>query len=532
MNLKKMIKMKTKSYFQALVMMVPTLLLIACSNNDDVNRVSSQTQIIPYTVSVNSEASTRATVDADFQTLKFASGDKLYVSGTNISGVMDIQTGMGTASATFSGSLTYTGSGSPADNLALTATLVSAQQNPGTEVTVATDNTVTVNYGTALCADVNEAVQKYSLLTGTSTYAQKSFSLTQQTAFLNFAITLVDGTTVGTDVSATVANVGGSDRTGTVATVADGTDVVAKFVAPVAKQALSGASVTVGSNAAFAFGESKVLAAKVYNLNRKIVNLSAVTEYEAQDGDILTGTGVISSHITIADNAIITLNGVNLTTIGTTESYLWPGLDGKGDCTLILEGSNYVRGGYDSCPGIRTVPGKTLTIRGNGSLEVSGNSYGVGIGGNRYTSSYDWPCGNIRIEGGTIIANGGWSMAGIGGQCGNITITGGNVTATGGAYAAGIGTSKSGNCGNILISGGTVNANGGGSYSVGIGGAGDDSYSHGTCGTITITNGVTKVTAKGANKSIGADGEGVCGTITVGGEVMTSFTNPYTYQPD
>lgn len=527
-----MSKIKTKRYFQGLVMMMTAFLLPSCSNIEEVNTEFSKPKVIPYNVSVKGEAATRATVDADFQTLKFASGDKLYVSGTDISGVMDIQDGVGTASATFSGSLTYTGSGLPADNLALTATLVSAQQNPGTEVTVATDNTVTVNYGTALCADVNEAVQKYSLLTGTSTYGSKSFSLTQQTAFLNFAITLNDGTSSGDNVTVTVANVGGSDRTGSIKAITEDEKVKVKFVAPVATQTLANANVTVGSNAAFAFGESKVLAAKVYNLNRKIVNLSAVTEYEAQDGDILTGTGVTSSHITIADNAIITLNGVNLTTIGKTESYMWPGLDGKGDCTLILEGSNYVSGGSGYCPGIRTVPGKTLTIRGNGSLKVSGNGYGVGIGGNRYTGPWDWPCGNISIEGGTIIANGGWTMAGIGGQCGNITITGGNVTATGGTYAAGIGTSQSGSCGNILISGGTVNANGSGSYSVGIGGAGDDNYSHGTCGTITITNGVTKVTAKGANKSIGTDGGGVCGTITVGGEVMTSFTNPYTYQPD
>lgn len=523
--------MKAMKFILGLVPLAACALLMACSN-DDVAATQPATEgtEIPFTVVVNNgSANTRASVDADLQTLKFATGDKLYISGTNISGVLDIQSGVGAASATFSGSLTYTGGGTPASSLALTATLVSAQQTDGAEVTIAADKTVTVNYGTALCTSVDEAVKKYSLLTGSSTYGARSFTLSQGTAFLNFAITLIDGTTAGTDITATVANVGGSSRTGSITAITEDGKVKVKFVAPVATQTLSGATFKINDNPVASFGGSATLAAKVYHINRTLLT-SSVTNYEAQDGDILTGTGGLATHITIADNATVKLNGVDLTTIGNSESYKWAGLTGLGDCTLILEGSNYVRGGDSSCPGIHNAPGKTLTIRGNGSLTASSNGYGVGIGGNGYTSgSSEWACGNIVIEGGTIIANGGWEKAGIGGKCGNITITGGNVTATGGTHAAGIGTSASGTCGNILISGGTVNANGSGYYDVGIGAAGDDNV-HGTCGTITITNDVTKVTAKGS-VSIGANGGGVCGTITVGGEVMTSFTNPYTYEP-
>ena len=117
--------------------MVATLMLTACSSEDDTLGMPEQSQnvkIIPYTVTVNGDASTRASVDENMKTLKFADGDKLYISGTNISGVMDLQTGSGTASATFLGSLTYTGEGSPADDLSLNATLVSAQQTDGVEV--------------------------------------------------------------------------------------------------------------------------------------------------------------------------------------------------------------------------------------------------------------------------------------------------------------------------------------------------------------------------------------------------------------
>ncbi len=204
--------MKKNSFLWAALSMTAALVMTACSNDDNANESPAQqnaAKTIPYTVTVNGGeggATTRATVADDpsdatnyHKTLYFADGDKLYITGTNIKGVLDIQTGAGTASGTFSGDLTYSGSGTPASNLSLTATLVSAQQNVGTEVSVDAAGAVTVNYPTtAYCADVATAVQKYSNLTGSSTYGAKSFSLSQQTAFLNFVITFTDGTTTGT----------------------------------------------------------------------------------------------------------------------------------------------------------------------------------------------------------------------------------------------------------------------------------------------------------------------------------------------
>lgn len=551
MNLKKMIKMKTKSYFQALVMMVPTLLLIACSNNDDVNRVSSQTQIIPYTVSVNSEASTRATVDADFQTLKFASGDKLYVSGTNISGVMDIQTGMGTASATFSGSLTYTGSGSPADNLALTATLVSAQQNPGTEVTVATDNTVTVNYGTALCADVNEAVQKYSLLTGTSTYAQKSFSLTQQTAFLNFAITLIDGTTVGTNVSATVANVGGSDRTGSISTIADGTDIVVKFVAPVAKQTLTNATIAVGGSSPVIFINSKELAAKVYHVKRTFHDLKKAAAVVPASGKVVVyqsdNANTTSNSITIGAGGELTLAGVNMAEASIICS---------GAATIIMaDGStNRVINSNENKCGVLVGPtGTKTTLKGEnlntGSLIVRGGDNAAGIG--TYEAA---TCGEIEILSGNITAEGGTDAAGIGtgrtntvnnthSTCGNISISNGYIIATGGNRGAGIGSGMSKCLSTIIISGGNITATGRG-CAAGIGGGElfnaktyPDDIGWGDIniqgGTIIATRGSDTYQLEGYD--IGAGGvrygmsdpyvNSICGTVTISGSANITATN-------
>ncbi len=260
-------------------MMAASLMTTACSNEDSANESPAQqstVKTIPYSVTVSDGAETRATVDSDNKTLKFADGDKLYVTGTNIKGVLDIQTGATTASATFSGDLTYSGEGSPADDLALTATLVSAQQTVGTQVSVDDAGAVTVNYPTtAYCTSVNDAVQKYSNLTGTSTYSAKSFTLTQQTAFLNFEITVTGGVT-GTTLPARFINNGATIKAN-VTTVTDG-GVKAKFVLPVAKgTALSSATVKLGGmEITSAISNTTLSTGKVYNVKRT-VDMSSVT---------------------------------------------------------------------------------------------------------------------------------------------------------------------------------------------------------------------------------------------------------------
>ena len=226
------------------------------------------------------------------------------------------------------------------------------------------------------------------------------------------------------------------------------------------------------------------------------VDLSTLTaDYEAQDGDVLTGTLGGNYKITIADGATVTLSGAVIN--GTNDSS-WAGLTLAGDGTIILSGENTVKGFYEVYPGIFVPENKTLTIQGSGSLTASSNGWGAGIG-----VGYEIACGNITIEGGTVTARGGESAAGIGGgyntSCGDISITGGTVIATGGNFAAGIG----------------------GGF-------------RGSCGTVTITGGVTSVTATAGTKapnSIGAGRGGTCGTVTIGGNVGAITESPYTYQP-
>ena len=250
-------------------------------------------------------------------------------------------------------------------------------------------------------------------------------------------------------------------------------------------------------------------------------DLSTITtDYVAKNGETLTGTLGSNVKISIADGATVTLN--NVTINGTNDSnYEWAGITCLGDATIILSGTNTVNGFYGVYPGIQAAAGKTLTINGAGSLTASSYGKGAGIGGGNNVA-----CGNIEIQGGTITATGGQYGAGIGGgdraDCGNITISGGTVYATGGERGAGIGGGRrgptSGSCGNIIISGGTVTATGG-ENAAGIGGGrGYNAGNLSSCGTITITSGVTKVTATkgdGAPNSIGAGKYGTCGTVTI-----------------
>ena len=264
--------MKTKNMFWAALSMTAALVMTACSSDDNMMTpaaLQGEVKTIPYSVTVNEGAATnRASVDSDNKTLKFAADDKLHIFGPNISGVLTLKSGdEGKSSgATFDGDLTYSGSGSPASDLQLAAVLVGTN-NKGWKIE---DGKATIfSYpDDAYCADVNDAVEQYSNLTGASTYSAKSFTLTQQTAFLNFEITFEDGTTAGTELSAVVKNGENTLCTANVTTVADG-GVKAKFVLPVMSSAttLSGATVKMGDKAALTINDAS-LTGKVYNVKK------------------------------------------------------------------------------------------------------------------------------------------------------------------------------------------------------------------------------------------------------------------------
>lgn len=226
----------------------------------------------------------------------------------------------------------------------------------------------------------------------------------------------------------------------------------------------------------------KTLAAgKMYPINLRLpgaaVDLATLSDhYTAQSGDVLTGTPGKDIRIIIADGATVTLQNVSINADGT----VYPGIRCNGDATLLLVGSNTVNGRNENYPGIYPGPtGKTLVIRGNGSLSAS-SAAAPGIGSSNYSDYTFKDCGNILIEGGTIVAHGG-------------------------DVAPGIGSGKGLNNGVSSISS--------------------------SCGDITIKMSVEQVTAyKGANAltgyySIGPGPNSTCGTVTTGNGYKGYFTD-------
>lgn len=253
----------------------------------------------------------------------------------------------------------------------------------------------------------------------------------------------------------------------------------------------------------------------------KIVDLSTITANTViQDGYTVIGSTTAGKKIQIADGATVTLKNIDIK----CSEYKVNGIECLGNAILILEGANKVETTEQDYAAIYAGPeGKTLTIRGDGSLTVKAYNYGAAIGSNTSNTVSGTVCGNITIESGTIVA-------------------------TGGAQAAAIGAGCKGQCGSIVISGGTVTANGCADKfdqwsGTGIG-TGSDKTS--VCGTITISGDNTKVTATRGNVN-GTDciGRGTgtwntgtgkydrptCGAVTIGGVTDYKTESSYTYNP-
>ena len=185
----------------------------------------------------------------------------------------------------------------------------------------------------------------------------------------------------------------------------------------------------------------------------------------------------------------------------------------KGDATIeIRYFGNKIHAYGDDAPGIYVPKGKTLTIRAAQEVQLSmlkvyaeqGAAIGAFAKVNPSLASGFNSCGNIVIESGRIYAQSTYGAA-IGGahetSCGDITINGGSVVAKTYGHSAAIGsgyhTDLNGSnywadCGIIRINGGVVKATNFNNLAAGIG-----TGSQGRCEAIFINEGVDSVYAKG-----------------------------------
>ena len=263
-------------------------------------------------------------------------------------------------------------------------------------------------------------------------------------------------------------------------------------------------SATTADNDYFYMKEGVTLAEKKYYQSEvkmtKGAHLAFLSaDYEAKDGETLTGKLGNNVKISIAAGATVKLKNVQINQDWDWHSGDYAGITCAGDATITLDGMNKVMGFNENYPAIQVPSGNTLTINGDGRLYAFSAGSGAGIGG-CYNESKESNknCGNIDIKGGEIMAHGGFRAAGIGGgykgTCGNIEISGGRIIAQGGPEAAGIGSGASGSCNNI-----------------------------------TITSGVTGVEAMASHaQSIGKGAEGSCGTVTIDGVVNPDASSTFT----
>lgn len=299
----------------AALSMTAALVMTACTNDDNIVETpaapQAEVKTIPYSVTVSQggDATTRATVDDDMKTLRFAAGDKLYIQSgdrTDLKGILTLKAGDEgkTSGATFEGTISYEGD-APADGIGLNATLVGTSN---VNFDIVKDKVVGGIPSSAYYDDVKEAVEEYSYLTGMSSYGEKEFTLVQIMAFLNFEITFEDGTAAGTTLNTVVSNGGlypDPYCSANVTTKTEGGKVVAKFVLPVAAGAtLSGATVKMGDKAALTIKDA-TLEGKVYNVKRTYARTLA--EATAEDiGKVAGADGKIYTNVAAAKAASTT----------------------------------------------------------------------------------------------------------------------------------------------------------------------------------------------------------------------------------
>ena len=558
------------------------LMMVACSNEDLTQQTQTKAGKMQFSATIaapSSGATTRTIYTEDTQnkkiTVAWKVDDEIALVHNGVKDVATVKTINSDGSATITGYVT--GATNNADvRLVYPAARVGTVTGgaDGTEYTA--DETVEgklkTQDGTLAYIqdnlDFREDMGQLAVSETGVTLAEKAGDISPLLAI--WKLTLSDGTN---NLSATQVKIkGGESVLASTTTLATATSVVTLAIPT--DVYIDGAltiEATVGDDTyAYTKAEGATFNPGTYyqstvTMAPPVTDLSKLTgDYTAKNGETLTGTLAGNYKISIAAGATVTLDEVTINGENDYE-YAWAGITCEGDATIILKdgSTNTVKGFDANYPGIYVPSGNTLTIKGEtkgtGSLNASSNGSGAGIGGGNIncgnieiqggkitatggsgaagigSGSYK-SCGTITISGGTITANGGEYAAGIGtgytenSYCGDITISGGTVTATGGENGAGIGTGKSGACYNITISGGTVSATGG-EKAAGIG----SGSNWGDCGNITITTGVTQVTATKGNEapnSIGAGYKATCGTVTIGGVVGAISTSPYTYDPN
>ena len=473
-------------------------IITGCSTDDDsrsLDQPASKTVTLTTTISMDGSATTRALSEAGVKT--FAKGDQIAVVYTNTSSVRvravsnaliasDITNGGKTAKIT----VTLTNPKAGSVDYIYPANMAKSNGSPNLSALCMQDGTLAT-----LASTLDYAKGSGEMTESGGVFTLPGIALRNQLTICKFKIKNAGGT----EITSSITGLTVSDGTNTYTvsrSAAEGPIYVA--MQPVSSDKTISMVANDASNSYYKSVTGKALA--VNNLYPITVTMTQGTttdlsslsaDYEAQNGETLTGQLAASHKISIAAGATVILKNVDINYGKTLTASSYAGITCLGDATLIvvnaspeiaynenyvkgfnatliISGTDYVKGFNVGYPGIFVPSGHTLTITGSGTLDVLSDEYGAAIGSGRYNIDAYNSCGNIVIQGGTIYARGGGSAASIGSgasiiftqyetgtpsSCGNITIKNSvtHVYVKQNSGAESIGKGQKSTCGKITL---------------------------------------------------------------------------------
>ena len=433
-----------KNIFKSMLLLLTAGMTVACSSDNDVVEapVNPDKVLTPITITANyGDPTTRVgyTESGANISATWEEGDQLQVIYNGTAYALNLETGVGSSTATFSGTI----SGTPAEGTTLVC-YVKDKNTPAGAVTINGDGSYIYNSSALLNQDGTVGgAAKYNLYSGFTRYtsvANINCTLSVNTSIMKFTVYAPEGVTANTPNATLTYKSGETEITKATFTVGEGVMNTIYMAIPAGAyngiQSLVYKSGATESTEVLSSSLANFVAGKTYSKTvefRGTIDLSTVlegTDYTVPDGKTLTGTLENSAKIQIAAGATVTLDGVDINDSGSLQ-YDCAGITCLGDAIIILKSgkTSSVKGLAQNHPGIFVPSGSTLTIQGDGTLNANcGGTYGAGIGAQYHgqIGGAANSCGNIVIKGGIINATGGMTSAGIGGSynsnCGTITI--------------------------------------------------------------------------------------------------------------
>lgn len=467
---------KTIRFLSMAALVFVGAIITGCSTDDDstsLDQPASKTVTLTTTISMDGSAITRALTEAGVKT--FAVGDQIAVIYTNTSSARvkvlssalvagDITNGGKTARIT----VTLTDPVASSVDYIYPAAMANEDGTPNLSALCMQDGTLAT-----LASTLDYAKGSGDMTESSGVFTLPGIALKNQLTICKFKIKNAGGT----EITSSITGLTVSDGTNTY-TVSRAAAAGPIYVAmlPVSSDKTISFVVNDASNSYYKNVTGKALDVNnQYTINVTMeqgltTNLSTLSaDYVAQNGDILTGKLLVSHMISIAAGATVILKDVSINyDINPALSGSFAGINCSGNATLIITGTNYVKGFSSGHPGIFVPSASTLTITGNGTLYVNGHENAAGIGSGRDDIDAYKACGNIVIQGGTIGATGGSGAASIGSgasiiftqhetgtpsSCGNITVRNSvtHIHVFNSSGAGSIGKGQYSNCGTVTI---------------------------------------------------------------------------------